>query len=1301
MTAKLLWILFYLICSVLFTISSFAQTELNGVLSNTLELNSSDNPVLIKENFRIAENGHLIINAGVIIEISDGIIITVDGRISCDGEVNNYIQFVPSETNWGGIIFKNKEIKSTFRFVEFRDGFSPKTQNSLIYLYGSSPSFEFCKFISDSDLCNATRSSQPDFGGSTSRGYNSFIPGNNYYAIINNGTLNINAKNNCWSGNVEDLIIDKSDNSFLGVIDFEGVRANCDIAVLSPPELFNPLNNSTIFSNELNFIWNGNSSSINYHFQLSGDSLFNYILSDNNTINNSFLIENELKLNKKYYWRVRADNEFTSGEYSEFNSFYLQEEFDILIPVLIAKDTVFSCNTLLEWSIGGEYDYFQLQYWNLITGVIGGNDSIIDTYYGIILDGDAEYAWRVRTVLQNKFGEWSDLNKFIYVNKYLVSDSLSVSSDFIYLDYIDGYFLTYSESEEYTTIYLQDNEGIYLDTLALDLINIKIYKSDHTFIGEAATENILFKLNIQSNNLVFEEINTQSKNILFNAEINLNNNLIKDSIIIYDNKIEIYTENTLLQNIDIHLNKPYTLNIDVNNDAWEDVLVFDDTGNKIKLLLLKNNKINYTFEFIDEFNAQLNDILILDFNTDGYEDIIISAGDSIYYLKNLNGVFFTDTISQYSARHLSIFDQNNNGIPEVILSKNDSIFAVENVSNIFVFNSIFKSGYNTLLSSINEDKNELILQNKNNNIIKIFKEKCSVNQPLNSNMRHYFNEDLFYLEWINNDYNIRHEIKLINKNTGQENIVLACLNKLIIRDLASGNYELRLKSKNINNQNSNDYIYSFKTPDLYGKVPASWNYSSMTGSNSIIKIDNSYFDNKSDLMLDNYDAIGVFYYENNKLKCGGYSIINSTQTNVITAWKNNSISSEKDGFNTLEKYVFKKWNAKDEIEEFILPTFISGPDYFTSDTLSIIGDFNIAQSPIIALEKGWNYLTLNLIPTHNSLSELFDNEPITLDADYLSVSNIQTRNSVQVFSNKAVTTIVTGDQLGNSTVNTKKLTWQMLPYLSNKYSLPKDYLNNYLNDILLIKDEKGNLFSNNSQLDNIIFEPNKSYKIIYKNDVEINYLLLSQNYLEDEINSPGIKTSCGYNNSGVNMNLIVELNDASDYQEIKTYYLNQVAACNDVISQKSQLTVWGNDYFEAGLNQSFPLEIVYTDNTGLEKLLDYTATNLLTGEEISSLRFAADAIILIKEKLAPNSVRNHNIRSNARFSGDEIIVESQKTYSEIRLYNSFGKEIALSVSKQQNTLVLSIYDQNISSGVYFLQLTNNESQEIMPILKLK
>jgi len=110
---------------------------------------------------------------------------------------------------------------------------------------------------------------------------------------------------------------------------------------------------------------------------------------------------------------------------------------------------------------------------------------------------------------------------------------------------------------------------------------------------------------------------------------------------------------------------------------------------------------------------------------------------------------------------------------------------------------------------------------------------------------------------------------------------------------------------------------------------------------------------------------------------------------------------------------------------------------------------------------------------------------------------------------------------------------------------------------------------------------------------------------------------------------------------------------------------------------------------------------LLNGEDISLLEFSTDAIVLIQEKPEIDTYISEESHPNAWFSLNKVFIKSHSNYSKIRLYNSFGKEIAFSISKQQNVSVLSINDQNISSGVYFLRLINKGKQEILPLLKLK
>jgi hypothetical protein len=88
----------------------------------------------------------------------------------------------------------------------------------------------------------------------------------------------------------------------------------------STPELVYPVYNQQLTSDSVNLVWISATPEItDYSINISNDSLF-INFTDTLVTDTSLMIMN-LELNAKYYWRVKAKNEISWGDYSETGSF--------------------------------------------------------------------------------------------------------------------------------------------------------------------------------------------------------------------------------------------------------------------------------------------------------------------------------------------------------------------------------------------------------------------------------------------------------------------------------------------------------------------------------------------------------------------------------------------------------------------------------------------------------------------------------------------------------------------------------------------------------------------------------------------------------------------------------------------------------------------------------------------------------------------------------------------------------------------------------------------------------------------
>jgi len=184
------------------------------------------------------------------------------------------------------------------------------------------------------------------------------------------------------------------------------------------PTLIEPQNNLATLGDTVKFAWQATEYSLKYRLQVSEREDFSTRLYDIQGIVDTFITLSGFKGATDYYWRVRAENNGGSSEFSITNKF--STGFPGGAPVLLYPEDV-SLNKELDpvfkWNAVDLADKYHFQ---LSEGLaIDVNDLLLDTlvtdttlYYKYKLDVSTIYSWRVKAL--NSIGEtdWAGIFKF-------------------------------------------------------------------------------------------------------------------------------------------------------------------------------------------------------------------------------------------------------------------------------------------------------------------------------------------------------------------------------------------------------------------------------------------------------------------------------------------------------------------------------------------------------------------------------------------------------------------------------------------------------------------------------------------------------------------------------------------------------------------------------------------------------------------------------------------------------------------------------------------------------------------------
>lgn len=131
--------------------------------------------------------------------------------------------------------------------------------------------------------------------------------------------------------------------------EFTGDQGLCELS-LEKPNLIEPIDNSSHNDDEVNLIWNTDSSEsqinelINFTIQIAEDVHFQNYLVDKSNLDSTTYTFSELESNRTYYWRIRENVGNESGDWSNVWSFETESITNTSDEERIPKNTTLKDN---------------------------------------------------------------------------------------------------------------------------------------------------------------------------------------------------------------------------------------------------------------------------------------------------------------------------------------------------------------------------------------------------------------------------------------------------------------------------------------------------------------------------------------------------------------------------------------------------------------------------------------------------------------------------------------------------------------------------------------------------------------------------------------------------------------------------------------------------------------------------------------------------------------------------------------------------------------------------------------------
>ncbi|MEI6091108.1 MAG: T9SS type A sorting domain-containing protein [bacterium] len=184
--------------------------------------------------------------------------------------------------------------------------------------------------------------------------------------------------------------------------------------IMGPPPLIYPENKSIDKQLSEQFTWHKSAEAQTYFVQVAKDSAFTDLFFEGNAGADTFKIIDNLLAETEYYWHVASINSFGTSDYSEIWTFSTSlKAVELIYPenqkVNVPIDAKF---TWMEHAGGSE---FQIQ----ISKESDFKTTVVDTKVKNLLEFQTNkleyyknYFWRVRLVVGQRFGLWSEIRPF-------------------------------------------------------------------------------------------------------------------------------------------------------------------------------------------------------------------------------------------------------------------------------------------------------------------------------------------------------------------------------------------------------------------------------------------------------------------------------------------------------------------------------------------------------------------------------------------------------------------------------------------------------------------------------------------------------------------------------------------------------------------------------------------------------------------------------------------------------------------------------------------------------------------------
>ena len=466
--------------------------------------------------------------------------------------------------------------------------------------------------------------------------------------------------------------------------------------------------------------------------------------------------------------------------------------------------------------------------------------------------------------------------------------------------------------------------------------------------------------------------------------------------------------------------------------------------------------------------------------------------------------------------------------------------------------------------------------------------------------------------------------------------------------------------------------------EFNGTPSPSW-FTENTGSNHVIMLtDFDPFIGEEPLVYG--DFIGVFFTDlNGDLRCGGKAIWTG-ENQVIAAWGDDQLTSEKEGFSSGETMLWKVWKAN-ELESFTtFATFFNNQTNsgdFTVNGMSILLSLSINVNQNINIPLGWSMFSLNIdlddsdftsiiepISEAVNLVKNYSGEAYLPEWNYNGIGDLETNQGYQIKVIESQVLSLSGNYIyPESNPLIIPSGWSMISYLRTEPAAVDIVLEELTQDdnLLIFKNYSGQAFFPMFNFNGIgDFIPGEGYQIKLNVSDTLVYKSNGINYRLSETTKVDASTSYFTPPIISDNNMHVVIPDEAwndnpiENSEISVFdQFGDLVGCSKYTSPVSVITLWGDD--KTTLNK---------DGLFVNEVLKFKIWDTKTTKE-----FVVDKW---SEGTSSYSVNGVNVAENIEMNHENYDLNSINR-SLVKTINVLGQEVNEEPFQSQQRLLFRVY----------------------------